>query len=226
MINLSTSRYLKKVDKFKVVVGLDVLASLPFLYFFYESFYGLFLMDLLNPSINQSPPRGINEYLIWLGIPLIGAILPLVAAFRLNKSPGKKNLYFGVIIFHLCFWVISLFLMFFGASNLFLASGWLLIILTVFLMLWRINKKLAVMLTLISLMLTIYGFISSFEESYCWDIGARVEQAGGVNCLPPTEDEKKDDPGISCIAPGWRAHLQCHRDFNFKDALYKKLNLK
>lgn len=226
LTNLSLSKkFTKHLTLPNLVIGLNILASFPFLYFFTNTFYWLFMADIFNPPINGTSPRLIIDYL-WLVIPLIGALIPLFAVYRLYKSKTRRTIYLGIALFHLSFYSMVIFLILFGGASLLETLGLVLLIFSIFFIVWNLNKKLAVVLTIISIILTIYSFTSGFEESYCWNIGVKISEKSGSMCLPPTEEEKKDDPGIGCIAPGWRAHLECHRTFNFKKTFLEELHLK
>lgn len=220
------AKNLRKINIFKIFLGLNILVSLPFLYLLWMYLYQSVFMDLVNPPLNQPPLRDWLSFFGWLFTALVGTFLPLFSAFKLYKSRSKKILYLGIATFHLEFWVISYFLISFGAATVYFLIGWMLGIFLISLVLWRINKKLALLLTIISVWLSIAGALAGFEESYCWNVGSKVEVKEGTTCLPPTDQEKKDDPGISCIAPGWRAHLQCYHNFNLKNAVLDQLRLK
>jgi len=129
----------------------------------------------------------------------------------------------GFLIFlYLVAWLLIFIPGYFFASNPFFFLAVLGFIVVMFKLVWRKNKKLALALTAITLLVFGYSLSLWFEESYCCGKGEQAERKFGNRLLlEPTEEERRlynlsEDTRIS---PAYREHMRCHREFDFWKAL-------
>lgn len=162
----------------------------------------------------------------WLAMVGIG-IVNLYFAYRLIlEKPSIRFIKISGFTFLAITFILSFF---FGSLIASISGAELLVFLVPFTFCWIFfpySKKLAGVIVVLFFLLGIISFFSGFEESYCWQKGTEAEARYGVKLLQATIQEKKDDPGITEITPSWRAHLACHRTFDFQKAFKDEMSLK
>lgn len=93
---------------------------------------------------------------------------------------------------------------------------------------WKNNMKRAASLILFIIIgSNILAWAYSFEEDYCWDKGIVTAPEGYEMVEIPSEEAKKygideTEKETVQIGVGWKAHMDCHTNFNFTNALKDK----
>lgn len=139
--------------------------------------------------------------------------LPKNPFHNLSKR-GKIFFLLGLSFIYLLLWtVMILFLPVFYFQWTFWIAALLIAILSF--INWQILGKVSLIFIVFSLLILGYSRVLWLEERFCWAQSQAIEASGNNQCLPPTQEEKKNSPEMTCIYQGYRAHMQCHRDFNF-----------
>lgn len=153
-------------------------------------------------------------------------------AYKLVKTReiSKKILalsLFGWVFFTSIFILIGVY---FTLAGIWLA--WVPILALVFttaltLFLWKFSWRFASTALLLVVLSVVLSFAINFEEQYCWAKGSEAQALAQSRGEPiwdwPTEEEKTRDPGIEQIGIAYRAHMDCHKNFNFFSALKNEL---
>ncbi|MDO8658913.1 MAG: hypothetical protein Q7K55_09305 [Candidatus Levybacteria bacterium] len=88
------------------------------------------------------------------------------------------------------------------------------------------SSKIALMLSFLTFLVTLVAYISSFEENYCWDKGTQADPTGLKMIIVTREGEKAiDNYNVKAgeqISVSFRAHMLCHKTFNFSNAIKEK----
>lgn len=129
-----------------------------------------------------------------------------------TKDKTKKNLrpHFLITI-HTVVWFLILFLGYFFVSNLFFPIVAVLIIAGDFLFLKKVfKKKIYILFSLITVTVIVSTILFGFEEDYCWKKGDEADPTGSKIVA------------ITGTGVAWQAHMKCHDNFNFINALEEK----
>lgn len=83
--------------------------------------------------------------------------------------------------------------------------------------------KIAWTLTVITILVSLYGSSLAFEENYCWNVGDTVGfEPNESRLIPATPEEKQ--AGFTEVTPIFRAHMNCHKTFNLISALQQTIH--
>lgn len=145
--------------------------------------------------------------------------------FHLKNDKLPMTLYV-VLTFSTVFWFVLLFVGYFFASNIAFPIVSLTLGISMLYFLRKSSKKIAIVLSLITLLVSVVVIISGFEEDYCWEKGARADSTGSKFSTATKEDvlalNDFDIKEGSQIGISFKEHMLCHSSFNFEDALKEK----
>lgn len=203
----------KKFSRVRILSLFNLLLGIFFLYM---------SLPLITSGFGSLPSFGY--FIFWLLILALG-LLNLFFFYKLVfEHPSERLIRISGYVF---FVIVLILATFFGILIASISGGELLIfgipILFCFIF-FPYSKKMAILFMSLALLLGVVSFFSGFEESYCWTKGDEATAKYGSLPVPATARERKDDPGITDISPGWRAHLACHRNFNFQKAFKEEVS--
>lgn len=145
---------------------------------------------------------------------------------RTKDETGKNLKLSFVMTIHTIVWFLILFLGYFFVSNSFFPIASLFIVIADFLLLRRIFKKVAYIFSVATLLVVVLTVLLGFEEDYCWKKGEQADPTGSKIAIATEEDKKLFDteviPGQTQVGVVWQAHMRCHENFNFINALKEK----
>ena len=93
-----------------------------------------------------------------------------------------------------------------------------------FIRLWF--SKLAVALSVVTVVAGISTAIPNFKEDYCWRKGTAADSTGSAMIIASEEDLQWDStlkPGESQVGKAWQAHMRCHQTFEWGSAIVASL---
>lgn len=97
---------------------------------------------------------------------------------------------------------------------------------SIFYFLRKPSKKIAVILSLVTLLVSVAVIISSFEEDYCFEKGTQADSTGLKRVIAKKEDvmvlKDFDVNEGTQIGVSFQTHMLCHDTFNFMDAIKEK----
>lgn len=202
--------------KYKILGGITVLTGLLYCYLLVLGFGTV-------PSF-PSPISFWSQYL-YISIILTGASLCAGLIYKLlfKKVKAHFKVYLTLTLAPL-FWIVLMFLGFMTAASSYFPLIIIAFLATAYLLVYKDSIKIAVLLTVVTLFVSGYVFVSAFEEDYCLDKGDQAKAAYKSEMINATADDaavlKEFDikPGQP-IGTSFRTHMLCHQTFNLNQAL-------
>lgn len=142
--------------------------------------------------------------------------LNLWSAFSLvhTKDGIEKNLRIYLLVtIHTVIWffiLLSGFLGYYFISNTIFPAVLVLFVIGDFFLLKGIFKKKVYLISLVTILIVTFTVLLEFEEGYCWGKGDEADPTGSKIVA------------ATGIGVAWQAHMECHGNFNFSDALKEK----
>ena len=162
------------------------------------------------------------------GIILAIVVVNIFLARQFLLSDKKSNLKlenFTKLTQLTIFWWIFLFANLMFASNLWLLVANIILTTTLFIVLRKFSKKIALLNLVFMFFIFTLSILFNFEEDYCWNQGTKAAMTGS-EMVPATAADVEllrgslpdikigDSVGIS-----WLAHSRCHKSFNLVNGL-------
>lgn len=145
-------------------------------------------------------------------------IIPKNPFENLSKK-GKAIFLVGLTITHLLVWVLLIFILPIFYTQLSFLFFLFFIICLSFIS-WQLMGKKALVFMVLSLVAFSWGTFAWGEENYCLTQGERAEKdIRKPICMSVAENEKKYYLGATCVYPGFKAHMDCHRTFKKSDLI-------
>lgn len=223
----------------KLIAFLCILTSIGLLFPFIAFGFFALIVNSFSFLFTGTPPLEfldtrdlVFNLLLFFIAPAILLALNLLSALKLlrTSNPTDSSIKLGLLASSISFCLLIFFPGYFFTSELFFP---LIIFLFVALLLyssWNKARPLGVFLAIAVLLTSAYSFQTSFEEDYCWKKGDEaqyeVESKGESIWIPVRDDEKKGIGESNQVSVAYRAHMDCHKNFNFKEALNEKYNVK
>jgi hypothetical protein len=140
----------------------------------------------------------------------------------LKEKLGKKYFKLGSIITCITLSILTIIPGYFFTNNLLFPISILTFIVLFLLANWEDNRILGIILSTIMISALVYTFTIGFEENYCWAKGDEAQAKAikeGINPYsgPLTETDKEQ--GYTQVSVAYRAHMDCHKNFNLEDAI-------
>ena len=212
-----------KVGKDRVVIGIlntiGLIATSIILYFIFGP---IFISENIFSFFEG---KSFFEYVLFLFLPLFFLFSNIFALYKIYKSPSKiapKITLLYLFFAYFPFWVLLYFFGYFSASSILFPIIALFITGIIFFFLRIISFFPAVVTGLISLALIYFAVVTGFEEDYCLAKAAQVSHPDELIAAT------KDDEGLREVKKGdkisrsFQAHIRCHKEFNFTNALKEK----
>lgn len=205
--------------KYKILGTINVLLSIFFIFILATSAYSK------EPIVSLS--SFIHAYAL-NGVLLFSLVVNSGLAYKLLiKKENKLPFYlYLVLTLSTVLWFLLLFIGYFLASNVIFLIILLAIIIAIFYFLRKPSQKIAITLSLITLLVSIIAIISSFEEDYCWGKGMQVDATGSKMVIATKEDAAAlkgfDVKEGTQIGASFKAHMLCHNTFNLTEALNER----
>jgi len=169
--------------------------------------------------------QDVREFFVFLpnSILIISSITNFFIAYIFFSR--KKMLPFYILAiatFVPLLWAALLFVGFFFATDITFLIFSIILSTLVFSYFHRGSAKLAIFLSFITLLASFTAIISSFEEDYCTKKGQEAEKAGTKIVTATYDDAAQlksyDVKEGATIGANFRAHMICHKSFNFGKA--------
>ncbi|MBP7832513.1 MAG: hypothetical protein KA035_01960 [Candidatus Levybacteria bacterium] len=128
-----------------------------------------------------------------------------------------------LFVFYIIFWAALFFVGWFFAADLIFYLIALIFALLTYFFVKKMSKRLAIVFTIMTILVTGFTFYSGFEEDYCTNKGEKAENMGS-KFVTATNDDAKALSAFGTkesmqIGVHFRTHMLCHRTFNTLDAL-------
>lgn len=164
-------------------------------------------------------------------IVVFSLVTNLLIAYKLIFRNDAKNFkIYGIWTLATIIWLPLMFIGYFFASDFSFIAISLSLTALAFYFIQKISKKSAFYISGITILVIIFTILGAFEENYCWLKGSEAEAKlipGEQNLTQLTKEELEmlSDYGYKegdLLAVGWKAHILCHKNFKFIDALKEK----
>jgi hypothetical protein len=205
--------------KYKILGGENILLGL---------FFISIIISGVHNNVTQVPLwsliRDFSPNIIFLCCFITNFIL----AYKLLVNKNQKLPFYIYLILtqSTIFWFFLLFIGYFFASHTLFPVVAFGITILIFVFMRKISHKIAITLTLITLLVSLIVIISSFEEDYCVKKGITADKTG-LKMIPATKQdtvilkEFNIKPGDQ-IGVNFRTHMLCHHTFNLLNAMKDK----
>lgn len=127
-----------------------------------------------------------------------------------------------LLLWHLIFWVFLIFILTMGASRLTLLLTSLAIITINFFITFPKRKKLAIVLTVISLSIFTFSVVSGYKESYCWTYASKKADNEMHYDLTAQETSFTGGSTGDSVSDWLRIHLRCNNNVTRKKAIQER----
>lgn len=207
------------MSKYKILGVVNVLLSIFFVFILATSAYSKEPLVSVESFIHAYAPNGVMLFSLLMN--------GFLAYKLLVKKESKLPFYLYLILtFSTIFWFLLLFIGYFFASNVIFPVVSLALVIAIFYFLRISSTRIAVMLSLITLFVSIVVIISSFEEDYCWGKGTEADNSGSKMVVATTQDAVAlkgfDVKEGAQIGASFRAHMLCHNTFSLTEALKER----
>jgi len=127
------------------------------------------------------------------------------------------------IVLVVIIWILMFFVGYFFASSIYLPIVSIILSIGTFYFFRKSSRKLAIVLSILTLFVFFGVIVTGFEEDYCWGKGEEAERTG-LKMVIATKEDAEDLKGFEVkegaqIGAGFRSHMLCHNTFNFPEAL-------
>lgn len=202
--------------KYTILGVVNVLLALLFGLIVGSSPYSSTALVSFNSFIRAYAPN------IILGLSLL---LNILLAYKLLVKKEKKLPIFlyTILTFSTLFWAILLFIGYFFASSVLFPVVAIILTIGVYLLVRSKSQKIAIILSLVTLLVSLVVVISNFEEDYCFRKGMQADPSGSKMITATKLDENGlkefDVKAGNKIGISFRTHMLCHNTFNFSDGV-------
>lgn len=205
------------MPKRKVLGVVNAVLSFFFLFAFFSSFAVVPITSVLD----------LIEYLPSLLL-LVFTAFSGYSAFKLlsNKQTLQSWKWLLLVTAIPLFWFLLMFFgHFFASSFLFVVVALVLVFGSYFLA-KKFSSKMALFLSLTTLLVSLIVIATSFEEDYCWRKGDAADNTGREMVIATQQDAKDlkefNIEAGTPIGKSFRVHMLCHTTFSFSKALQEK----
>lgn len=207
------------MSKYKVLGVVNILISIFFLFILVTSAYSKSPVVSLATLIPGYAPQGIILFSLCMNGFIAYKLL-------LKKKPILPFKLYLILTFSTVFWFLLLFIGYFYASEVIFPIASLVLTIFMFYFLRKSSKKIAITLSIITLLVSFVVVISSFEEDYCWSKGTEADKTGS-HMVVATRNDANALKGFGVkegtqIGVSFRAHMLCHTTFNFTNAVKER----
>lgn len=209
--------YWQRIKQLRFIPLLHLLISIPFI--FISIVYILSFFETRRGDL-------FYDFLFMLSAGISALVNFHVFCQTLFSKNSQKYYKSSFVILLLSSWPLFWFFSFLLPSSLPLMLFILPILILVIIFVFRrsiFSSWIVGSMAVIALIMVFYTNIGMFEESYCWKVGEEADPTR-IGFVEPTEEERLE--GYFKIGLAWRAHKNCHNNFNLFSAIKDELNFK